>query len=263
MQDELDADHGDLNIEILGINGLNNHLGNGLATATVDVPWLQDVDSDNDGQSDVWGNLLAYDWRDVVILDSENEVVSVYNLTQNGLEDSENYEELKNIFISAADTEEPLNPWHNYDQPLDVNDDSFISPIDALFVLNELNTVGPHELDPTQMPTHYLDSNDDGFVSPIDALLVINHLNLESQEDNSVAAIPLTSQLEEDRSTQESKVGLSPALVDDVLSDEVESGPVVLDLVAETERAESRDLILLVSTDSVSTDSTEDLLNSI
>jgi len=258
MQDELDADHGDLNIEILGINGLNNQLGNGLATATVDIPWLQDVDSDNDGQSDVWGNLLAYEWRDVVILDSENEVVSVYNLTENGLQDSDNYEELKSLFISAADTEEPLNSWHNYEEPLDVNDDTFISPIDALFVLNELNSVGPHELDPTATATHYLDSNDDGFVSPIDALLVINYLNLESQEDNSAAAIPLPSQLEEDRSTQESDVGLSPALVDDVLSDEDEGGPIVLDLVAETERAESRELI-----PSVSDDSTEDLLNSI
>lgn len=59
---------------------------------------------------------------------------------------------------------------------LDVNGDGAISPIDALLVINYLNS---KQLDPfagDQTLTR-LDVNRDGSVSPIDALLVINYLN--------------------------------------------------------------------------------------
>ena len=58
----------------------------------------------------------------------------------------------------------------NLGEPLDVNFDSFISPIDALLVINQLNRGGAP-------PSGRLDVNHDTFVSPIDALLVVNYLN--------------------------------------------------------------------------------------
>ena len=73
--------------------------------------------------------------------------------------------------------------WHNYDSPLDANDDGLIVPLDALIIINKLNTEGSHELSapgdayPAPGAGMYWDVNDDGWVSPVDALLIINHLN--------------------------------------------------------------------------------------
>ena len=55
-------------------------------------------------------------------------------------------------------------------KPLDVNNDGFVSPLDALFVINSINTG-------TRVEKICYDVNADGFLSPIDALLIINHLN--------------------------------------------------------------------------------------
>ena len=41
-------------------------------------------------------------WRDVYILDKENNLLEVYNLTEHNLSDPLNYEELKNKLIAAA-----------------------------------------------------------------------------------------------------------------------------------------------------------------
>ncbi len=62
----------------------------------------------------------------------------------------------------------------NYDNPLDVNGDSFVSPLDALLVINALETGEVAD-------DVYADVNADGGISPIDALLVINDLVVEQQ----------------------------------------------------------------------------------
>jgi len=65
--------------------------------------------------------------------------------------------------------------------PLDVSVDGFVSPIDALLVINYLNALASTsngEATPTDSAeAALLDINGDGYVSPLDALLVINHLN--------------------------------------------------------------------------------------
>jgi hypothetical protein len=72
-------------------------------------------------------------------------------------------------------------PWQNPVVSINVNDDGFISPIDALLIINVLNSGGSRALTvppvPPDLPLHYYDVNGDNFVSPIDALLVINDLN--------------------------------------------------------------------------------------
>ncbi|GAB5407081.1 MAG: hypothetical protein Aurels2KO_53120 [Aureliella sp.] len=67
--------------------------------------------------------------------------------------------------------------------PLDVNGDGYTSPIDALQVINALNTKS-ESLAFFEEGDNALDTNGDGHVSPIDALLVINKLNA----DNSLPA---------------------------------------------------------------------------
>jgi hypothetical protein len=73
--------------------------------------------------------------------------------------------------------------WRNTAKPNDVDGDGFVSPIDVLQIINELNdpkiaTAGGRlPVSGPKFPPPFLDVNDDGFVSPLDALIVINFLN--------------------------------------------------------------------------------------
>ena len=72
--------------------------------------------------------------------------------------------------------------YQNAFNPLDVNDDGFITPLDVLAIVNELNTRGSREL--AIIPPllqKWVDVSGDAFVSPQDALIVINHLNQTTQ----------------------------------------------------------------------------------
>jgi serine protease len=85
---------------------------------------------------------------------------------------------------SVAVNIRPAFLWHNRRSPYDVNDDNQVSPIDALSVINALNTVGPGSLEFRQWTSGermYLDVVADNFLAPIDALTVINYLNATGQ----------------------------------------------------------------------------------
>jgi hypothetical protein len=78
---------------------------------------------------------------------------------------------------------------------LDVNDDTSVSPLDALLVINELN-IGPGLAARAEgeFGPFYLDVSADGAVSPLDALLVINELNrISDAEGEPVRLIPLAA----------------------------------------------------------------------
>ena len=98
MQDELNAKIG---IRILGVNRAGYDYANDDMTLGRDIPWLQDVDSDGDGSSDAWAS-WGVRFRDVVILDAGNTPVGTFNLTDNDLEVSDNYEHLQEMLVGAA-----------------------------------------------------------------------------------------------------------------------------------------------------------------
>jgi hypothetical protein len=81
--------------------------------------------------------------------------------------------------------------WQNPFQPVDVNDDGAVTPLDALLVINHLQTqifqkfTGTPE---TQGAPRYLDVNGDGVSSPIDALMVVHHLNTNALEGMAQAS---------------------------------------------------------------------------
>jgi len=68
----------------------------------------------------------------------------------------------------------------NPDRAQDVNGDGFVTPLDALLLINELNKTGPRPaaVSPAQGP--YLDVTRDGALTPNDALMVVNFLNLQA-----------------------------------------------------------------------------------
>ncbi len=74
------------------------------------------------------------------------------------------------------------SPHQNPTNRFDVNADGFVSPIDALIIINTLNRVGSNVpiSSLTYTPAPYCDVNGDRFLSPIDVLQVINQLNRRS-----------------------------------------------------------------------------------
>ena len=82
------------------------------------------------------------------------------------------------LFESLEDRRLLAVDWRNPVNSLDVSGDGFISPLDALQPINELNDNGPHAL-PEQRPGDkpFWDASGDQFISPLDALQVINALN--------------------------------------------------------------------------------------
>ena len=103
MQDELNTDYPELDIQILGINGVGQESGNTWVTSERDIPWLQDV---NTNGSDVWSNWgIAY--RDVAIVDHDNVMVGSFNLTTYNLGNPVNYNALAELFVATAQIPEP------------------------------------------------------------------------------------------------------------------------------------------------------------
>jgi hypothetical protein len=196
LQADLSQSRPDLEIQILGMNAIGHESGNATFTEGRTIPWLQDVDANSDGESDNWLTSWPFTYRDVVIVDSANRVVTTYNVTEHNLKETANYEQLRALIIDAAEAV-PVATWTNPDDPLDVNDDTVISAIDALLILNEINSpAGPRQLDPptsSSAPPPYVDTSGDGFVSAIDALLVINYINAHPVSAQPVAAQPVAA----------------------------------------------------------------------
>ena len=72
-------------------------------------------------------------------------------------------------------------PWQNPANPLDVNHDGFVSPVDAVIMINRLNTQSAATLPvptPGFFPSefHY-DVNGDNTLAPVDVIVVVNFLN--------------------------------------------------------------------------------------
>lgn len=96
MQKELRALGANFNIELIGVNQMTGASGNAAITFGRTLPWLQDTPSQN-----VWGS-WAVTHRDLRIVDENNELVGVFNLTQNDLQDPSNRDTLKQMLLNAA-----------------------------------------------------------------------------------------------------------------------------------------------------------------
>ena len=97
MEAELAKEHPELSVAILAIDEVGHEGGMPEVAKTADLPCLQDTAKD-----DVWGTWGAT-WRDVYVLNRENEVTAVYNLTENSLAEPANYATLEALLIDAAE----------------------------------------------------------------------------------------------------------------------------------------------------------------
>ncbi|MHB8861910.1 MAG: dockerin type I domain-containing protein [Pirellulaceae bacterium] len=177
LQQELRDTYPALRIQLAGVNEKGQEPGNPTATAGRALPWLQDVDANADGKSDVVTSWQVT-FRDVVILDGDNAKVGVYNLTSHDLANTANYAVLREMLVDAAMTSQL--PWQNANNALDVDDQDGVTPLDALIVINRLNSSGPGPLSPpvtAPLSPPFYDTSGDNEVTALDALQVINQLN--------------------------------------------------------------------------------------
>ena len=198
MQKELEADYPSLDIQLIGVNKVGQEAGNESATEGRDIPLLQDIDANDDGDSDVWSDWNV-EWRDVVILNANNMKVGAYNLTIHNLAYPANYATLKQMLIDAASEGAPSEnaPWQNPVDPLDVNGDALLSPVgDVLPGINALNDrLVCDETGRLAVPSNpsdarpYLDVNGDNYHTPAgDILPVINALNSQAAGEGEKTA---------------------------------------------------------------------------
>lgn len=69
------------------------------------------------------------------------------------------------------------SPLHNANLAADVNQDLVVTAVDALQVINYLNTFGSRTLTPNDTAGSKIDVTNDGVITALDALRVINYLN--------------------------------------------------------------------------------------
>jgi hypothetical protein len=95
-------------------------------------------------------------------------------------------------------------PWTNKELQLDVDGDSFVSAIDAVMIINLLNSNASGPLpwrEPSTAAAPYYDVWPDNFLAPNDAVLVINYLNALRWPSPSALAVTTNSESKEGRHT--------------------------------------------------------------
>lgn len=85
-----------LDVTIHGINQTGYERGNETACQDKDLPWLQE------GPKDLVWNSWQVIYRDVIILDGDNVLVEVFNLSDHNLSDLAQFAALKSTLTKLA-----------------------------------------------------------------------------------------------------------------------------------------------------------------
>jgi hypothetical protein len=99
MQNELIQEYPNLPIKLLSINQIGAENGISSFNETHGLPMVNDNANDN-----IWLQWESQ-WRDFYILNKQNELLEIYNLTEHNLNDPQNYQELKQKLVDAVEAE--------------------------------------------------------------------------------------------------------------------------------------------------------------
>jgi hypothetical protein len=87
--------------------------------------------------------------------------------------------QVQQLFDFGTGQTAPEFPWHNADNPLDVDGNGLIQNVDLLQVINRLIALGITDLSPPSggnAPPPYIDTTGNNRLEPLDALRVVNYL---------------------------------------------------------------------------------------
>jgi VCBS repeat-containing protein len=82
------------------------------------------------------------------------------------------------VTVTVTGVSDP--PYQNQVRNEDVNGDGFVSPIDALILINFINSQGAGTLPPGLSTPPFLDPSGDNAITPLDVIQVINALNAQT-----------------------------------------------------------------------------------
>lgn len=119
---------------------------------------------------------------------------SEIELTITATDQQGDFDPISETFI--IDVIENVTPYHNYDNPYDVNHNGEVTTLDVLLIINYLNRFGPGPVGQGD-PSVCYDVNADGFVTALDALLVLNEINRRINDGGIVADAEQTAEGEE------------------------------------------------------------------
>ncbi|TWU15698.1 Dockerin type I repeat protein [Allorhodopirellula heiligendammensis] len=114
------------------------------------------------------------------------------------------------------------SPRYNPVLAADVNQDNVVTAVDALQVINYLNTFGSHTLTHADATGSKIDVTNDGVITALDALRVINYLN-GGQTASASEPLPIASQPDTTRElVTAEKAAPDPVGIDDVLTEPIQ-----------------------------------------
>jgi len=82
--------------------------------------------------------------------------------------------------------------WQNAANPMDVNDDGNVTPLDSLLIANQLIQNGAHSLDPSadaDLPMMYVDVDGDGALTEQDFDALVTYLDNEMQSSDAMGYV--------------------------------------------------------------------------
>jgi len=96
MQDDFAERYPSVEVQLIAVNEQGHSSGIEKAVEENTLPLLQDDNTQN-----VWEN-WAVTYRDVIVLNGENKITGVLNLTENSLAEEEHYATLEGLLLEAA-----------------------------------------------------------------------------------------------------------------------------------------------------------------
>ena len=134
----------------------------------------------NDSRFEVANGILKLRDRVLVERDSQTEIEVMLGVSdQSGI-----FESISSAFVLHV--AENANPYHNADNPYDVDRNGSVTALDALAIINYLNVYGPGPIQRTDGDYAY-DVNADKLVTSLDVLLVLNELNRQRLRGEAVS----------------------------------------------------------------------------
>ena len=133
----------------------------------------------DDSRFEVVGDVLKLIDQEMVERDRQTEIEMVITVSDVG----NLFEPLSAAFVIQV--AENANPYHNTDNPYDVDRNGSVTAVDALAIINYLNIYGPGPIRRVEADYAY-DVNADEHVTSLDVLLVLNEINRQRLRGEAV-----------------------------------------------------------------------------